>query len=345
MRKTKALPLFIGPRAIPTILQASLSFTVLGFLITTALLLFFRQQTHSPAVLLDTHGSSGWKPGMGWILGVANAMYPFSSTDAAIHIAEEMIDPARRLPQTLNMTLAIGIATALPLAVLTMLCATDIPAVLRAPLPYAEAFLQITGGNRALTTFLTVWITLVLFSALIGQWVTVGRLTWAFARDGGLLSASEYFATVSPRFGFPVRTTLLALGFTAVYGLLYLLSTTAFNSILTAAVLVSNLSYVAPQLIVAIRGRSGLLPPNRAFDLGVFGVITNCLAPAIVGVLAILVCFPPELPVTGRNANYTPAILVCCAVALTFAWRGGGGHRIFKDPRIDCAVLKNVPVI
>lgn len=263
-------------------------------------------------------------------------MYAFTSTDAAVHIAEEMVEPERRLPQVLNMTMIIGFVTSFSLLLAMMLSMTNQDAVVQSTLPYAELLYQITG-SKAITAFMMCWITLVLFSAIIGQWVTCGRLAWAFARDGGL-PYSAFFAHVSNNFGFPVRTTLLTLVFCCCYGLLYLVSTTAFNSIITSAVLFSNMAYCIPQAIVAVRGRKQMLP-EHAFDLGWFGYICNFLSPVCVVVLGVLVCSPPELPVTKLNINYTPAILVGCNLAFVVFWYIGGKN--FQGPNIDWELLKN----
>ena len=334
-----ACPLFTSPRIIPVILQATLAFSVAGFLIILIILLFLRQHSQHAAILFDTSGTSGWGTGTAWLLGLTNSMYAFTSTDAAIHIAEEMVRPEKRLPQVLNMTLGIGFFTAFPLLVVMMLSMTDVTRVIYATLPYGELFMQITG-NKIVTTFLMSWVTLVLFSALIGQWVTCGRLAWAFARDGGL-PYSHFFAHVNKRLAFPVRTTILALLFSCCYGLLYLVSTTAFNSIITSAVLFSNISYCIPQAIVALRGRAEVLP-QRAFDLGLIGQICNYLAPVFVTVLAVLICFPPELPVTSTNINYTPVVLVGFWAGIVVMWRLLRGA--FKGPQIDWEVLKSTKI-
>ena len=332
-------PLFISPRAIPIILQASLAFSLIGFVVIIGLLLYFKNQTLPLSFLLDTHGTSGWDSSTARLLGLGNSMYAFTSTDAAVHIAEEMQHPEIRLPQVLIMTLAIGFATSFPLLLIMMLSITDRDAITTATLPYAEAFRQITQ-NSALTIFMMSWVTLVLFSALIGQWVTCGRLAWAFARDGGL-PFSPYFAQLSRPFGFPVRTTILAFTFTCAYGLLYLVSTTAFNSIITSAVLFSNISYSAPQLIVSWRGRDNVLPEHH-WDLGLFGRFCNAASPIIVVLLSVLICFPPELPVTNYNVNYTPVILLGFVLVLGAAWRVRG--RKFEGPNIDWEGLKNIKI-
>ena len=78
---------------------------------------------------------------------------------------------------------------------------TDIDAMLSSGLPSAEAFLQITQ-SKSIVTFMMCWIIIVYFSkafllplrlekvgannhvvSLPSQWVTAGRMTWAFARD------------------------------------------------------------------------------------------------------------------------------------------------------------------
>lgn len=143
--------------------------------------------------------------------------YPFVGTDAVIHIAEEMKQPERNIPIVMYvshilaiqearlifpriLTLTIGFFTAFPLLFAMMLGMTDIDAVIESPFPYAELLYQITG-SKLVTTAIMCWVSLVLYcwseshrskvhrslkvsiAALIGQWITCGRLAWAFARD------------------------------------------------------------------------------------------------------------------------------------------------------------------
>ena len=244
-----------------------------------------------------------------------------------------------QLPQAMNLTMTIGLLTAFPLMLVMMLSLADIDAVIHSTLPYAELFYQITD-SRTITTFIMCWVTVVLFLALIGQWVTCGRLAWAFARDGGL-PYSSFFSHVSERHKFPVRTTILASIFCSIYGLLYLISTTAFNSIITSAVLYLNLTYAIPQALIAIRGRRNVLP-NHPFDLGRIGYFCNFLSPVLVTVIGVLICFPPELPVTHSNINYTPVVLVALSFVILGFWFTVG-HK-FEGPKIDWDVLQNVKV-
>ena len=331
-------PLFLGPRLIPRIVQISLAFSVTGLIIIFCLVLALKKQTQPlSSITTPGPGSSGWGIGPAWLLGITNSMYAFSATDAVIHIAEEMKDPERRLPQAMNLTMTIGLVTAFPLLLVMMLSMADIDAVLSSTLPYTELFRQITD-SKTITTLIMCWVTVVLYSALIGQWVTCGRLAWAFARDGGL-PYSSFFSHVSERHKFPVRTTILALVFCSIYGLLYLISTTAFNSIITSAVLYLNITYAIPQGLIAIRGRKRVLP-DHPFDLGWMGYVCNFMSPVLVTVVGVLICFPPELPVTHHNINYTPVVLVALSLVIICFWFTMG-HK-FQGPKIDWDVLKSV---
>ena len=235
--------------------------------------------------------------------------------------------------------MTIGLLTAFPLLLVMMLSLTDIDSIIQSTLPYAELFYQITD-SRIITTLIMCWVTIVLFSSLIGQWVTCGRLAWAFATDGGL-PYSSFFSHVSERHKFPVRTTILTSIFCSIYGLLYLISTTAFNSIITSAVLYLNLTYAIPQALIAIRGRKNVLP-DHPFDLGSIGYSCNFLSPILVAVVGVLVCFPPELPVTHSNINYTPVVLVALSFVILGFWFTMG-HQ-FEGPKIDWDELQNVKV-
>ncbi|KAL8902072.1 MAG: hypothetical protein Q9207_004897 [Kuettlingeria erythrocarpa] len=135
---------------------------------------------------------------------------------------------------------------------------------------------------------------------------------------------------------FPVRATVLSVCFCCLYGLLYLASTTAFNSIVTGAVLYLNITYAVPQGILAVRGRKNCLPV-RPFNLGFIGSVCNILAPLLVTVFGTFICFPPELPVTVDNMNYTPVILVGLFLVILGFWYSRG-HQ-FTGPKINWELL------
>ncbi|KAL8682513.1 MAG: hypothetical protein Q9186_001460 [Xanthomendoza sp. 1 TL-2023] len=85
--------------------------------------------------------------------------------------------------------------------------------------------------------------------------------------------------------------------------------------------------------ILITRGRSLALPSSRPFNLGKAGYICNILAPILVTIIATFICFPPQLPVTVSNMNYTPVILVGLFGVIIGLWYTRGKR--FTGPKID----------
>lgn len=102
-----------------------------------------------------------------------------------------------------------------------------------------------------------------------------------------------------------------------------------------------NITYTIPQALIAIRGRAKVLPA-RPFNLGRFGYICNFLSPILVLGVTILVCLPPELPVTTSNINYSPVVLIGLLLVILGLWFATG-HK-FRGPRIEWEMGDNVKI-
>jgi choline transport protein len=149
---------------------------------------------------------------------------------------------------------------------------------------------------------------------------------------------SKYLSKIDQRLEFPVRTTIVAFIFTLLYGLLYLASTTAFNSIVTSAVLFLNITYVVPQGTLLFRGRKQYLLP-RYLNLGVFGYVCNVFSVLWIVVLGVIVCMPPSIPVTTATMNYSSIIIVGLFTIIIILWFVHG-RRNFEGPHIDWDLMK-----
>ena len=86
-----------------------------------------------------------------------------------------------------------------------------------------------------------------------------------------------------------------------IYGLLYIASTRAFNTIINTAVLMLNITYTVPQGILATCGRSRL--PRRPFNLGVYGYAVNMFSVLWLVVSGVFFCFPATYPTTVASIN------------------------------------------
>ncbi|OQE92573.1 hypothetical protein PENNAL_c0007G05151 [Penicillium nalgiovense] len=329
------MPLLLCPKKLPLITSWSLYLALSGFAVWFVTVLVMRQHTNTRSYIIRSGlGTSGWNNGIAWLLGITNSMYCFSASDGAIHIAEEMRSPGRRLPQIMNVTLAIGLCTAVPLLAVLIIAMKDMDEVMNAGMPAVELLYQATGSTRV-TVALSVLLTIVYAAGISPQWVTCGRLAWAFARDRGT-PFPDFFDNIDQRLQFPLRTTIASTVFAAIYGLIYLASTTAFNSIITSAVTLLNLSYAIPQAILVTRGRAQCLP-KRPLDLGRWGYICNVFAPLWITVVGVMICFPYSLPVTVGSMNWSAPVLVGLFLIILVFWVLIGDE--FKGPDIDWAML------
>jgi choline transport protein len=123
-----------------------------------------------------------------------------------------------------------------------------------------------------------------------------------------------------------------------LYGLLYLASTTAFNSIVNSAVLFLNITYAVPQGILLVQGRKKHLPP-RYLNLGVFGYLCNGFSVIWIVVLGVAVCMPPSLPVSTATMNYISVIVVGLFLIIMVLWLVDGNVN-FEGPHIDWDLMK-----
>ncbi|PYI01459.1 choline transporter, partial [Aspergillus sclerotiicarbonarius CBS 121057] len=313
------IPVFLASKKMSIVTQLALYLSLAAYLIFFVVILAMHQEVQPESFILASgQGNSGWGAGTAWMLAITNSLYAFGGTDGVVHICEELPQPGRRVPQVMIMTMVTGLVTSLSLFIALVFFIEDMDAVRQASLPSLEIIYQITK-SRAITLGLSIVLATIYASALPSQWVTSGRIAWAFARDNGT-PLPTLFTQIHPTLNFPVHTTLAALLFTTLYGLLYLASTTAFTSIITSAVLFLNITYTVPQGILLTQGRSSL--PPRYLNLGWFGYLCNIFSVGWITVLGVLVCLPPDGPVVvvGGEMNYVSAILGGVFAGINVLW-------------------------
>ncbi|KEQ93028.1 hypothetical protein AUEXF2481DRAFT_74039 [Aureobasidium subglaciale EXF-2481] len=320
------------PAWIPRAEQCFLGISILGFLVSLITDLV-ASPTKQPAkvVFSDWNNTTGWPDGLAFLVATGQAMYGFLGLDAATHIAEELPDPGRDVPRVLMLIMIMGSATTIPWAIAFMFSTNDLGSVASSFLPIWEVYHQATKSQSA-ATFFAVWIVFIYFGALVSCFLTSGRLLWAFSRDGGL-PYSKTFAFIHSSLRAPVNATLLASIFIVLLGLLNIASTTAFNSIVSLAILASNATSTIPQTMVLLRGRS-VLPP-RSFNLGtIVGPFANGFSTVYVALYIVVFCIPVYRDVTSSSMNYVSAVLVGILILVAILWFSGKS-RTFSGPQVD----------
>lgn len=262
---------------------------------------------------------TGWPDGIAWLLGLLQGeLQLFQRThqqctdksgglgltgfDAVAHMIEEIPNASIEGPKIMIYCVAIGIVTGfIFLSCLLFVSGGNIEEIIASPLGPLLYILHHATQSRAGSVCLLMIPLICLLFATTSIMTTSSRMTYAFARDGGV-PASKFFAKVHTRLGQPLNSLILTTILTIIFGCIFLGSSSAFNAILSAAVVALGVSYAMPIAINCLRGRQ-MLPP-RAFTLpSWFAWPANLLGVAYVIVTTVLFVFPPALPVTGSNMS------------------------------------------
>lgn len=116
--------------------------------------------------------------------------------DGAIHMSEEVKDAATTVPKVIILTILINATLAFGFLIALLFCLGDIDTVLSTPTSYPiiAIFVQATKSTAA-GTVMEVGLIIIAFASGFALLASVSRLTFAFARDGGL-PFSNFFAYV-----------------------------------------------------------------------------------------------------------------------------------------------------
>lgn len=224
----------------------------------------------------------------------------------------------------IGITLTIAFITGLTYLVALMFSVQDYAALstTNTGLPLAELFRQVTqsaGGAFGLTFILFI----ALGPCVVSSQLSTSRVLWAFARDGAM-PFSATWARVSDRFGIPFNAQLLVTAANAALGCLYLGSSTAFNSMLGAAVTVNNISYLIPIGTNMLTGRKNMF--KGTFHMGKWAWLVNGVTVCWLVFAIVFFSFPYSQPVTVQNMNYT-CVVVGSLPFLILAWWFVAGKR------------------
>ena len=74
--------------------------------------------------------NTGWTPAISFLTGLTTPCYMYGGLDAALHLAEETLNPHKTVPRALMATIGIGFLTAFTFAVAMSYCIIDLESLL-----------------------------------------------------------------------------------------------------------------------------------------------------------------------------------------------------------------------
>jgi amino acid transporter len=272
----------LGIRRLALLARVGLVVEILGTIgLGTYLLLFDRNQDFG--VIFDTMGAGGDNYLGAFLAAALFSVWIFYGFEACGDIAEEVHDPSRKVPRAMQLTLAVGGATAAFLTLALILAVPDIGAVMSgtdaSPI---DSILQANFGD----TGATIALALILFafvSCTIAIQGAAIRLVYSSARDG-MIPGSRALSSVHPRLHMPPGAVLVAV---IVPALITLLPAATVTIIITFAVTGIYIGFQSVVLAALIARRRGWRP-SGAFSMGSWGPMVNVIG-LVYGVSAILI--------------------------------------------------------
>ncbi|KAF5648425.1 choline transporter [Fusarium tjaetaba] len=299
-----------------------ISFASLFFIISLALLISVGTKDnlhYQPAsfVFGQWINQTGWPDGVTWFLGLIQAAYGLTAFDAAIHLVEEIPSPRKNIPRVIWLSVTIGAITGFIFMVACLFCIVDMsivtdPTTGLAFMDLLKQTVGLQGGTVLLTLFIVNGV-----GQGIGIVTTASRLTWGFARDGGL-PWSGYFAKVDDFWRVPVRALWLQGGVMALIGVLYTFASTVLEAILSVSTIALTVSYGMPILTLLLVGRDKL-PPGE-FSLGRFGSVINWVSVVYCAVTTVFFFFPGAPNPSVSDMNYAIAVFGIMLVITLVFW-------------------------
>ncbi|KAF2265194.1 GABA permease [Lojkania enalia] len=320
---------------LPYVNKAAITWSITGFLVIsiTALACSSPHYASADFVFRNFINETGWPDGIAWLLGLLQGGLGLTGYDAVAHMIEEIPDASVEGPKIMVYCVCIGMFTGfIFLVVLLFVSGGDLKSIISSSAGPLLQILYNSTQSRAGAVGLLMFPLICLLFATTSIMTTSSRMTYAFARDGGL-PASNFFARVHPKLGQPLNSLCLTTSLVIMFGCIFLGSSSAFNAIISASVVSLGVSYAIPIAINCLQGRKKL--PPRAFVLPTpLGWFANLLGIAYVIVTSVLFVFPPQLPVTASNMNYCIVAFAIILLISIVQWLVDG-RKNFTGPRSD----------
>lgn len=275
------------------------------------LLLFARVQPVS--VLWESFGAGDGNRNAALLAASLIGIWIFFGHESCGDLAEEVKDASVKVPRAMMLTMGVGGASALLIALGMILAVPDMAAAVSGKVANpAEAVLQAALGPLGARAML-VCLLLVVFSATASVVASASRLLFSLGRDR-LIFGSEAMSTINEKRGLPVPAVLTATFvpcFIVFCGVFAPDAATAIISFATAGIYTS----FAMVVLAAVKARMEGWVPSGPFKLGVWGWPVT-VAGLIFEVLAVINIVWPRP--ASADASFWTTYLIPIVLLIVF---------------------------
>ncbi|KAJ3495681.1 hypothetical protein NLG97_g3225 [Lecanicillium saksenae] len=306
---------------------------IFGFFCMLVPLWVLAPRTPSRIVWTQFH-DGGWNStGLSTLIGLITSVLPLLGADASVHMAEEVQDAARTLPQSMMWSINLNGLMGWLTAITFCYCIGDLDEVLKTKTgyPFIQVIFNVTKSYPA-TNFLTSIVLLMATFSCVTILASASRQMFAFGRDKGL-PGSSWLSQVHPTLGVPVNAVVVSTVISVLLSLINIGSTVAFNSLVSLGSGTLMVSYiVCIGCFIWRRHRGEAIPPAK-FSLGVWALPVNLIAICYLSLVFIIAFFPAQpLPMLkAESMNWSSLIftvVVLWAMAYYFIW----SRHVYEGP-------------
>ncbi|SAM82138.1 related to GABA permease [Ustilago bromivora] len=283
---------------------------------------------------------TGWPDGIAWMIGLIQAQYCLVGADGASHVIDEIERPHTNAPKAMVLSCLIGGTSAFLVLIAVLSGISSIESVIAAGAAgIVEAFMQATQ-NKAGTLCLNIILFGTIFFAGPALMLTSSRMVQAYANDGCLPLLQKKLAYISPRWQVPIYAILFCCAIYVVFGLILFGSVIAVQAIVSASVVMLQLSYLVPIAGMLFGGRKRIfgasaadkenneehddvpIPSDIKYTLGpLMGPMINTAALCYIALTTVLFLMPSYIPVTsGSYMNWSLVVVATTVLLATINW-------------------------
>ncbi|KXL46460.1 MAG: hypothetical protein FE78DRAFT_70127, partial [Acidomyces sp. 'richmondensis'] len=275
------------------------------------------------------HNGGGWpSTTLSVLVGQLPSMFIWLGSDAVTHLAEEVEDAARLVPQSMVRSYLLNA----PLTFLLVLtygfnCGSLIHEVdFRISYPFLYVFRHAVRST-AITTGLAVVVLALLAMITTTAIASTSRLTIAFARDRGL-PFSRWIRRRNRTIHAPVNALLLTTAFTSALSIVLVGCTSRLHVVLalaTGSLMAAYILSIGCMLVKRLRQEH---LPHARWSLGRAGLPINILGVAYASWCCFWAFWPSYYNVGAADFNWAIVILVMImSVASVLLWSGKVDYR------------------
>ncbi|KAK4902680.1 hypothetical protein LTR27_000619 [Elasticomyces elasticus] len=313
---------------VPWLELAAGTFHVLLFVIFVGVFAGLGSGNSADFVFTDGTSYSGWGKFVAFNIGMLVPAWGFIGFDGVNHMSEEVRKAHHAVPRAMVYTILINGSMAIIMALVICFQMGDITAYLDSGYPIIPIFMTIAGTKAA--NALVAGLIIITYAVVAASLASVGRITWAWARDGAL---PKYFAHVDTKHKVPVRALWLPIIIVCLLSLLNIGSTaatafSAFTSLSSLGLYTSYILAIACLLNARLTGILGDTSASRVrygeWRLPTWSAVPiNAYALLWTIYITIYLPFPTTYAVVATNMNYALpiyAFVLLCATIGWFAW-------------------------